>query len=241
MEIAAIQWTSLQDFPDRVAAVLWTPGCNLRCPFCYNAELVLQELRPRTAPIATQSVLEKLRQRRHFLDGVVVTGGEPTLQTDLSEVLRRVKDLGLAVKLDTNGTQPRVLARLLAAQLVDYVALDIKAPPGQYASYTHPTQLGEEELLASVHSSLAMLKENSVNYELRTTAAPGLSEHDLQDIARWISPVERYFLQPFVCPPEARLIDEGLRGRNSLSPQQLQRLATNLSASRTSMIAKVRA
>ncbi|MFH1609873.1 MAG: anaerobic ribonucleoside-triphosphate reductase activating protein [Candidatus Bipolaricaulota bacterium] len=144
MEFAYLQGVSLIDYPDKVAAVVWTIGCNLRCPFCYNAELVLPEL-ARLPRLSEEKVLGRLRERTGFLDGLVVTGGEPTLHPDLPGFLREVKALGFRVKLDTNGTRPDVLARLLREGLLDYVALDVKAPFALYPEFTglppHPDPL----------------------------------------------------------------------------------------------------
>lgn len=136
MEIAHLQPLSLLDYPGKVAAVVWTVGCNLRCPFCYNAELVLPELASTLPRLSEESVISHLRERAGFLDGLVVTGGEPTLHPELPPFLREVKALGLAVKLDTNGTRPDVLGRLLREGLLDYVALDVKAPFARYAEFT---------------------------------------------------------------------------------------------------------
>jgi len=135
MEIAHFQSLSLLDYPGGVSAVVWTVGCNLRCPFCYNAELVLPEL-ARLPRLSEEEVLGRLRERGGFLDGLVVTGGEPTLHLDLPDFLREVKALGFRVKLDTNGTRPDVLARLLREGLLDYVALDVKAPFARYPEFT---------------------------------------------------------------------------------------------------------
>ncbi|MFO8033970.1 MAG: anaerobic ribonucleoside-triphosphate reductase activating protein [Candidatus Bipolaricaulota bacterium] len=230
LEIAAVQWTSLQDFPDRVAAVVWTPGCNLRCPFCYNAELVLPEPQARSTHVPPGKVLRTLRERAGFLEGVVLTGGEPTLQPALLDFLYEVKRTGLAVKLDTNGTRPSVLDRLLQAGLVDYVAVDVKAPPEKYARFARPPETSEEDVLAAVKRSLTLLRENSVDHEARTTVAPGLDKEDLGKIARWIAPAQRYFLQPFACPPESRLVDQSLRHRAALTPDRLREVAASLSS-----------
>ncbi len=228
MEIAAVQWTSLQDYPDRVAAVVWTPGCNLRCPFCYNAELVLPEFRAPGRRIPAREVLRGLRARSSFLDGVVFTGGEPTLQPGLADFLREVREASLEVKLDTNGTRPPVLEQLLGEHLVDYVALDIKAPQDRYSLYARPVEMSEQALLSRVEGSLSLLREGTVDYELRTTAAPGLTAGDLEAIARWVAPAPRYFLQLFVSPPASRLIDERTRGRPALAADDLRKVGISL-------------
>jgi pyruvate formate lyase activating enzyme len=136
MEIAHLQPLSLLDYPGKVSAVVWTVGCNLRCPFCYNAELVLPELGADLPRLPAREILARLQERAGFLDGVVVTGGEPTLHPDLPAFLDAVKRLGVLTKLDTNGTRPDTLRSLLEAGLVDYVALDVKAPFARYPEFT---------------------------------------------------------------------------------------------------------
>ncbi len=228
MQIAAVQWTSLQDFPDQVAAVVWTPGCNLRCPFCYNAELVLPELKASDALVPPEDVLRGIQMRSGFLDGVVLTGVEPTLQPDLAGFLRAVKRAGLAVKLDTNGTHPTVLESLLKDELVDYVAVDVKAPPEEYVHYARPPAMDEKALVSAVERSLSLLRASDVEHEFRTTAAPGLTEADLGEIAVWIAPARSYFLQPFTLPPESRLVDQSFRVRHALSADNLREVAADL-------------
>jgi len=230
VDIVAVRWTSLQDFPDRVSAVLWTRGCNLRCPFCYNAQLVLPELSSRLAAIPPESVLDGLEARKGFLDGVVFTGGEPTLHADLAPLSQEVKGRGFQVKLDTNGTRPDMLERLLVHRLVDYVSLDIKAPPNRYEQYSGPVERSQSELVARVEEALNLLRVHGIAYEARTTAAPGLGPQELHAIARWIMPVPRYVLQPFVCPTEARLIEDTLRKEPALAPDRLQEVAAELSS-----------
>jgi pyruvate formate lyase activating enzyme len=188
MRLAYFLGTSLIDYPGKLAAILWTVGCNLRCPFCYNAELVLPEFSERLAPLDPKEVLHALRERRGFLDGLVVTGGEPTIQGDLPEFLAEVRALGLSIKLDTNGTRPEVLATLLDRGLVDYVAMDIKAPFPRYQEFTG-LPAGVPELVAKIKESISILARGAPNYELRTTAAPGLSEDNLAAIARYLGSV----------------------------------------------------
>jgi len=244
MDISAVRWTSLVDYPDRVAAVVWTIGCNLRCPFCYNAELVLPEQARALPRIPCAQVLAGLSARQSFLDGVAVTGGEPTLQADLLPFLGEVKARGLAVKLDTNGTRPQVLAEALRAGLVDYVALDVKAPFARYSAFTglRPRSVASElasdggsgselasDVTARVQESLAIVRDRAPDYEFRITVAPGLDEDDLADVAAWVAGARRLVLQPFVAPEEKRLLDEELRARPALTTNELRALAHRLS------------
>jgi pyruvate formate lyase activating enzyme len=184
--------TSLIDYPEHIATVLFTGGCNFRCPSCHNADLVL---RPGELPnLPQEEVTTFLSRRVGLVDGVVITGGEPTLQNDLSPFLRQVRKRGLDVKLDTNGYRPDVLAALLSEGLVDYVAMDVKAPPGKY-----PLLAGRDDVDTSrLERSIALLREGNLCYELRTTVVPGLlNEDDIEEIAHWIAGAERYVLQQF--------------------------------------------
>jgi len=184
--------TSLIDFPDHIATVLFTAGCNFRCPMCHNADLVL---RPEELPdVPEGEVWAFLDRRAGLVDGVAITGGEPTLQSDLVPFLRRLRKRGLAVKLDTNGYRPEVLEALLAEGVVDYVAMDIKGPPGKYALLA-----GRDGLdLGRLERSVDLLRGGTVLYEFRTTVVPGLlDEEDVEEIARWITGASRYVLQQF--------------------------------------------
>lgn len=224
MKIAYLQRLSLIDYPGRPAAVIWTVGCNLRCPFCYNPELVLPQLSAHISPLHPQEVLQVLRERKGFLEGLSVTGGEPTLQPELPEFLARVKEIDLAVKLDTNGTQPQMLALLLREKLVDYVALDVKAPWGRYPEFTGL----DRDLSPLVRESLELIKKMAPDYEVRTTAAPGLAPRDLEAIAQEVAGAKRYVLQPFFLPQGKGLVDEDWRNRPHLSPEELAALAERL-------------
>ena len=225
MKIAYVEWASLIDFPGRVAAVIWTVGCNLRCPFCYNGELVLPERTVDLPPVDPEMVLSELASRRGFLDGLAVTGGEPTLQGGLADFLAEVKALGLKVKLDTNGTRPEVLATLLERGLVDYVALDLKAPFPRYPEFTGV----REDVSGRVKQSVRILREWAPDYELRTTVVPGLSQADLEAIAQEARGAKRYVLQPFFVPQGKELIDPSWAGRPHLEEETLRRLAPRLS------------
>lgn len=230
MEIAHLRLPSLVDYPGKVAAVVWTVGCNLRCPFCYNAELVIPERAASLPRRGAEEVLSLLAARAKLLDGVVVTGGEPTLHPDLPGFLGEIKRLGLLVKLDTNGTRPEVVGHLLAEGLLDYVALDVKAPFVRYPEFTglHPSGHGTPELVPDlvvrVQEAVALIRERAPDYEFRTTVAPGLAEEDLIAIAREVREARRYVLQPFFIPDGKSLVDEAWRGRPALSSDPLRAL-----------------
>ncbi len=203
MIIHGFQKMTLLDFPGKVGCTVFTAGCNFRCPFCHNAPLVT-----RTDPadrLDEDEIFSYLQKRRGIVDGVVITGGEPTLQRDLPDVIRRVRGLGYAVKLDTNGARPDVLAALLDEGLLDYVAMDVKNCPARYAE-----TVGVEDLdLAPIQRSIDLLRQGNVDYEFRTTVTDELhTPQDIGALAAWIAPSPRYFLQPFV--DSGDLVGDGL-------------------------------
>ena len=192
MVISGLQKLTLLDYPGHTACTVFTPYCNWRCPFCHNAALVL---RPEEQPaMDEEEIFSFLRRRKGLLDGVAVTSGEPTLHKDLPGFLRRVKDMGFAVKLDTNGTHPAVLRTALAEGLADYVAMDIKAGRDNYPAVTGTLRPG----LEAVEESASLLMEGRTDFEFRTTVVRGLhTTEDFLDIARWLAGDEKYFLQAF--------------------------------------------
>ncbi|NQU43228.1 anaerobic ribonucleoside-triphosphate reductase activating protein [bacterium] len=191
MRIAGFQKCSLVDFPEKIAAVVFTPGCNMTCSYCHNRQII--SLRPEGETCHDEEeIFEALARRRKFLDGVVITGGEPTLQKGLEEFIRRVRELGLAVKLDTNGTRPEVLRSLLEKDLVDYVAMDLKAPLARY-----PEICGDGFDPEKVRESVEVLLGSRVRYEFRTTVAPQLGEGDLMEMGEWIQGASCYVLQQY--------------------------------------------
>ena len=192
MVIHGLQKLTLLDYPGHTACTVFTARCNWRCPFCHNASLVI---RPDSQPvIGEQTFFAFLQKRRGLLDGVAVTGGEPTLNRDLPDFLARVKGMGFETKLDTNGTNPKMLADILDRGLADYVAMDIKAGRENYPSVTGTLRPG----LAAVEESAELLRRSDVEHEFRTTVVKELhSEADFEDIARWLAGEARYFLQAF--------------------------------------------
>lgn len=219
MKLAGRQGTTLIDFPGRVASTLFTLGCNYRCPFCHNAELVLPERADALVLLDPEDVLEELARRASFLDGVVLTGGEPTLQEDLASFASRLKEAGFLVKLDTNGSRPSVVDDLLRRRLLDYVAIDVKAQADRYAEFAGPTARPD-----AVGETIGLLKSSSVEYELRTTVAPGLTTGDIAEIVEWIAPASQYFLQAFRVPAEdgKDLLDASWAARPALESSELR-------------------
>lgn len=195
MKIGGLQRLSLLDFPGRLACTVFLSGCNLRCPYCHNPGLVLPK--EASAPGLSESeVWIFLEMRRGKLDGVCVSGGEPTLHKELPQLLRRIRALGFLTKLDTNGTNPGMLAALMQERLLDYVAMDIKNCPARYAE-----TCGGVDMLAQVRESAALLLRGAVDYEFRTTVcAPLHTSEAMVEIGQWLQGAKRYFLQPFVNP-----------------------------------------
>lgn len=183
---------TLLDYPGRLAATIFLGSCNFRCPFCHNAGLVLA---PEQEPvIAVDEVLRVLKKRKGILDGVCVTGGEPTLDPGLTELLVQIKELGYPIKLDTNGTRPALVKELVRQELVDYVAMDIKNRPEKYGE-TAGVKVPD---LESILQMVEYLKSGVVDYEFRTTIVKELhKKEDIEVIGRWLSGSRRYFLQNY--------------------------------------------
>ena len=216
MNVQGYQKLTLLDYPGRTACTVFTGGCNLRCPFCHNAGLVRT---PLAGPNLTDEVLAYLAKRKGILDGVCVTGGEPLLQPDLVGFLQAVKEMGYAVKLDTNGMLPGRLAEVLATKLVDYVAMDIKSSPDGY-----PAATGTDADVSAVSDSLSILRGSGIPFELRTTAVRGIhTEADFDAIGQWIGDVPAYFIQRFV--DSGQLLGSGF---DAFSPEEMECLLTTV-------------
>ena len=203
MKFYGFQKMTMLDFPGKVACLVFTGGCNLRCPFCHNALLVTQI---DNVVYDEEEIIEYLKKRMGLLDGVCVSGGEPLLQIGLESFLKRVKELGYSVKLDTNGTFPARLKSLVEKGLVDYVAMDIKNCKEKYSLTTGTDSFD----MAKIEESVSYLLSGVVDYEFRTTVVDGLHEkEDFEKIATWIKGAKKYFLQNFV--DSGNLIGSGLR------------------------------
>lgn len=190
--IGGLQKSSLIDYPEKIAAIIFTQGCNFRCPYCHNPELI--EGKGKTV----NGVLEFLKTRIGKLDGVVITGGEPTLHKDLPEFISKIKSMGFALKLDTNGTNPEMLNALIQEKLIDYVAMDIKAPIGKYSDkYSKVTcsKVNTDNILKSIE----ILKNSDIDFEFRTTVVKSqLTPDDFEEIGELIKGAKKYYLQKFV-------------------------------------------
>ena len=191
--IVGLQKLTLLDYPGKVACTMFTRGCNFRCPFCHNASLVVRA--DEQKPYSCDELLAFLRKRAGILEGVCITGGEPTLVNGLYDFICEIKSLGYAVKLDTNGTRPAVLKMLIDSGVVDYVAMDIKNSPTKYAI---TAGLKPDYSLADIYESKEILMQGNVDFEFRTTVADPLhDEADFYEIGKWLEGDEKYFLQVF--------------------------------------------
>ena len=191
MDFAGMQSLTLLDFPGKVACILFVQGCNLRCPFCHNASLVrggAENLYPE------EKVLSFLKKRQGLLDGVVISGGEPLLYLELLPFLKKVRQLGYAIKVDTNGTHPDLLKQIISEGLADYVAMDIKNSPAFYAATTGISKPD----IAAIDASRNFLMSGVADYEFRTTVVKGLhTQESIAELSSWIAGAKRYFLQGF--------------------------------------------
>ena len=192
MKIKGLQKTTLLDFPEKLACTVFTGGCNFRCPFCHNASLVLRA--GEAQEISEADFFNYLNKRKGMLDGVCITGGEPTLCPDLEDFIKKIKELGLLVKLDTNGTFPEKIESLLDKGLVDYIAMDIKNSKSKYA-----LTAGISEFPDAVEKSINIIINKAPDYEFRTTVVRELhTPQDIVEIAKWIRNSKKYFLQAYV-------------------------------------------
>jgi len=221
MLIGGLQKTSFIDYPGQIAAVIFSRGCNFRCPYCHNPELV--DPQKYGQELALEELETFLRKRKGLLDAVVVTGGEPTLQVGLYGFLQKIKEMGYLIKIDTNGSRPEVLEKLLADKLIDYIAMDVKAPLAKYRKVT-----GVEIEPAQIHQSIQLIKKGSVKYEFRTTCVKGLlTEEDILEIGELLYGAEKYVLQSFV--PTKVFLPEMLLA-TSYSEEELLNLQAKLSS-----------
>lgn len=208
MIIGGLQKTSLLDFPEKIAAIVFTMGCNFRCGYCHNPELINGEAK-------IEEVFEFLKTRQGKLDGVVITGGEPCLQKDLPEFIKQVKELGFAVKLDTNGSFPEMLEKVLPD--LDYVAMDIKAPLEKYSQIVN-VDVDTSKILKSIE----VLKNGGVDYEFRTTVVKSqLSLEDFEKIGQLIQGAPRYYLQRFEA---SKILDKSLENEKTYSTEEFERI-----------------
>ena len=218
MILGGLQKTTLIDYPGKIACTVFTSGCNFRCVFCYSAELVLPEKIKEQPKILGKDFFDFLEQRQGMLEGVVLCGGEPTIHKDIINFAKKIKKLKFAIKLDTNGSNPKVLENLIKEKLIDYVAMDIKSPKEKYEFFSGA------KLLKNIEQSIKILKQNKVEYEFRTTATPGLGKQDLLEIGNWIGGKKvNYFIQEF--NSQKPILNPEILKLPCLKEQELQQIA----------------
>ena len=193
MQIGGLQKITLIDYPGRIAATVFLIGCDFKCPWCYSSELVLPEKIKKQPRISQKEFFKFLKERKELLEGATICGGEPSINKDLPQFCKKIKKAGYLVKLDTNGSNPKMLKKLIDEKLIDYVAMDIKLPREKYQKI-----LGRKIKIEDIEKSVKILKEGKVDYEFRTTVVPTiLTKEDILKIAKWISGAKRYYLQNF--------------------------------------------
>ena len=214
MRIGGLIKFSLIDYPGKMAAVIFTQGCNLRCPFCHNPELVVPELFHPSIPEI--EIFEFLKKRQKQLEGVVVTGGEPTIHEDLISFLDKINQMGYLVKLDTNGTNPRRLKIIINLKLINYIAMDVKAPLEKY-----PILVGRNINTDLIKESIDIILSSSIAYEFRTTLVKSLlGKEDISRILVLIEGAERYFLNPFIS--RESILDKTLLEKESYTGEEIE-------------------
>ena len=218
MVIAGFQKMTLLDYPGKLAALVFTQGCNFACSYCHNPEMIprtMKRIIPGSESLRPQDLFNFLKRRSGLLDGVVITGGEPTLQEDLEGFIREIKSLGYLIKLDTNGSRPEVLERLLKAYLLDYIAMDLKQTSEKYAELTR------NDCVSKILNSIKLIMQSGVDYEFRSTLVPGIHcETDIAAMGHLIKGAKLWFLQNFC---SFKTLDRQLLQNRSFSDQEMSR------------------
>jgi len=226
MKIGGLQKVSLIDYPGLISAIIFLQGCNFKCSYCHNPELVDSKLFQPC--IKEKEVLDFLNMRRGKLDAVVITGGEPTIHDGLAPFIKQIKKRGFAVKLDTNGSQPRVIKNLLDEKLLDFIAMDIKAPLEKYKDIVK-TQVNPD----SIKESIRLILKAKIPYEFRTTVvASQLEEKDILQIGKMIAGAKHYVLQKFV---PVKVLEKKFLKEKSFSDEKLQKIKNHLEHQITSV------
>jgi len=216
MILGGFQKLTLLDYPGKIAATVFTVGCSFRCPFCHNPELV--DLRLAHNEESEKNFFEFLSKRKGKLEGICITGGEPTIQPDIIDFIKKIKKEGFLVKLDSNGTRPDVLKKLFDQKLLDYVAMDIKSSLENYDLVTG-SKVDKDRIRLSVN----LIMHSRVSYEFRTTVVPGLhTEKDFDEIAKWISGAQNYYLQEY--REEQKILDPNLKKKTKGQKIDLEKI-----------------
>lgn len=239
MIIGGLQKFSLLDYPDKISAIIFTQGCNFRCQFCYNPMLVwpqVGKIKYSTSPeeeekghrLSEDGLFRFLEERVGKLQGIVITGGEPTLHQDLPEFIKKIRDLGFNVKLDTNGTNPKMLQKLLGEKLIDYIAMDLKATEEKYEQVT-----GVKINFKNIQESVKIIMSSKLPYEFRTTVVPGLIEKkDIEKMGKFIQETNplplklqrtKWYLQKFKA--DIDLVNKEFEGKESYTDKDMEEMA----------------
>jgi pyruvate formate lyase activating enzyme len=218
MIIKGLEKTTLIDYPEKVACTIFIFGCNLRCPYCHNPELVVEDSTPE---IDQEEILKFLEERKDFLDGVCITGGEPTIHKNLPDFLKKIKQLGFSIKLDTNGTDPDAVEQLIKDRLIDYMAMDIKAPLEKYEKIVKA-----KVDLEKIKKSVEIIRNSGLDYEFRMTVPPDFfDENDFVKIGKWLKGAKRFYLQQF---RGIKTLDKKFVGKKPVSKEELERFCNVL-------------
>jgi len=222
MIIGGLQKVSLIDYPGKVSVIIFTQGCNFHCPYCHNPELV--DFNGKVTPITISSILDFLRERKDLLDGLVISGGEPTLQANLPHFMGNLKSMDLLVKLDTNGSRSDMIKDLVLHKLVDYIAMDIKGPLRKYTEIIRrPVNLED------IKNSIEIIMNSDIQYEFRTTLLPYFhSEDEIHDIGRLIEGAELFCIQGF--NPKSKTLDPAFKSERPFTHKELENLKEIIAA-----------
>jgi len=214
MIIGGLQKSTLIDFPGRLACTVFLGGCNFRCPWCYAPHLVLPDLIKKQSKIPEKEFFSFIESRKGLLDGVVICGGEPTNNKKLPDFIKKIVKLGFLVKLDTNGSNPQMLKRLIDKKLVNYIAMDIKGPKERYRDF-----IGKKFDVDKIQKSIDILKKDNVAYEFRSTLVSSFhSKEDVLEMAQWIKGAKKYYLQKF---KSERTIDPKIKKKSAYSEKEM--------------------
>lgn len=216
VKIAGLERVSLIDYPEKISAIIFTHGCNLRCSFCHNPELVLFDFESNLA-IKEEEVFEYLEERKGKIDAVVITGGEPLLHRDIGKLIKKIKDIGYLVKLDSNGFFPKELRGLIQKGLLDYIAMDVKWPEDSYVKYS-----GDSKAVQKIKESISIIENSDVPHEFRTTVVKGIHEiDDIEKIVKMLPKDSLFYIQNFRA---GKTINPSLDSSNSFTEKELREI-----------------
>lgn len=223
MIIGGLQKLTLIDYPGEIAAVVFTQGCNFKCHFCYNPMLVVPNytgsIQKNHSLIKESDFFAFLKNRKNKLDAVVISGGEPTIHKDLPEFIKKIKKLGFKIKLDTNGTNPKMLKNIINNKLINYIAMDLKAPPEKYKKTTN-----SKNNLSNILESIKIIMTSNIDYEFRTTIVPKLLKHaDIDKMGKTIKGAKNWYLQKF--KPDTNLINKKFENQTTYNDDVLKQMA----------------